>query len=608
MAGSASVGVEVQLLGRPALRRDCEQPYRFRSQKSWALLAYLLLAERPATRSRLAELLFSETEDPLGALRWNLAEVRRGLGDGAVLEGDPVQLELPAGSSVDVHVVTRGAWPEVVGVPSVGDELLEGITVRGASGFESWLATERQHLAAASEAVLHEAAQGLMARGSVAEAVRYARRAAAMSPYDESNRALLIRLLRMSGDDRGAEAEAAAYTRLLDQDLRALPGPVIGSALQEPVPRPAPMTNSVSIEAILESGAAAVAAGATGAGLASLRSAVALADLADERGLQVRARIVLAETLVHSLRGMDEEGVAALFSADRVAEEDGLTGAQAEIRAELGYVDFLRARYDRAERWLRDAEQLATTDAVSAKALTYLGSVQMDRAEYDAGFSSLAAAVELARTADQPRREAFAQTILGRAHLLRGEVDGAREALRRSLELVEKDRWLAFLPWPQAWLGEAELLAGDARSAGALLDQAFARACQLGDPCWEGTSARGLALVAEAQGRTGEAFALLADARARCNRLADPYVWLDAHILDAQCLLGRRHSHPQTSEWVGAMQRLASRTEMREMTVRALVHAAALGSEEAADGAALLAASIDNPVLAEQVREVLLAA
>jgi len=48
-----------------------------------------------------------------------------------------------------------------------------------------------------------------------------------------------------------------------------------------------------------------------------------------------------------------------------------------------------------------------------------------------------------------------------------------------------------------------------------------------------GISARGLALVAAAAGRTGEAFGTLLDARTRSTRVADPYVWLHVHILDA---------------------------------------------------------------------------
>ena len=95
-----SAGVAVHLLGRPRIEVDGASGYRFRSRKSWALLAFLLLAERPPTRSRLASLLFAEADDPLRALRWCLAEVRRGLGPAAVLDGDPVQLTLPPGASV----------------------------------------------------------------------------------------------------------------------------------------------------------------------------------------------------------------------------------------------------------------------------------------------------------------------------------------------------------------------------------------------------------------------------------------------------------------------------------------------------------------------------
>ena len=41
----------VQLLGRPRIDVDGAPGYRYRSRKSWALLAFLLLGERPPTRS-----------------------------------------------------------------------------------------------------------------------------------------------------------------------------------------------------------------------------------------------------------------------------------------------------------------------------------------------------------------------------------------------------------------------------------------------------------------------------------------------------------------------------------------------------------------------------
>ena len=71
----------VHLLGRPRIDRGAAEAYQFRSRKSWALLAYLILSERSAPRSQLASLLFADAKDPVRALRWSLAEIRRALGD-----------------------------------------------------------------------------------------------------------------------------------------------------------------------------------------------------------------------------------------------------------------------------------------------------------------------------------------------------------------------------------------------------------------------------------------------------------------------------------------------------------------------------------------------
>ena len=113
--------------------------------------------------------------------------------------------------------------------------------------------------------------------------------------------------------------------------------------------------------------------------------------------------------------------------------------------------------------------------------------------------------------------------------------------------------------------GEVELARGDVGGAAALLEQAFARACQLGDPCWEGMAARGLALVADANGDSATAFEILADARRRANRLADPYVWLDGYILDAQCTLGLPTWAPRD----GSLGRSTERARLAQRHARA---------------------------------------
>lgn len=588
----------IHLLGQPRIDHEGTDAYVVRSRKSWALLAYLLLAERPPSRARLASLLFAETEDPLRALRWNLSELRRALGPAVDLAGDPVVLRLPPNATVDVSVVQHGSWEDALDLYGFGAGLLEAFTVRDGAAFDSWLLAEQRHIAAATEAIMHEAALSMLSRDRIEDAIEQAVRLVAVSPLDENHHALLIRLYRLAGDTEAAERQHALTVTQLRDELGIEPGAVIEAALREPRRRATPVADDASIYAILEVGTAAVAAGALGAGVESLRAAVRMADSGAPAGLRLESRLVLAEALIHSLGGLDEEGLASLHEAHEIALAEGDVSLVGTARTELGYVDFLRGRYDRSDHWLTQALDVAADDqAIRTKALMYLGSVESDRADYPRAVSLLTEADELAVANCEPRRSAYAASMLGRIHLLRGDLDAAADHLDRSIRLANTDHWLAFVAWPQALLGEVQLASGQGREATKTFEQAFARACQLGDPCWEGISARGLALATAAGGDVTGAFAGLLDARARGRRLADPYIWLDAYILDALCALGVTHRHPKTAVWADEMNRLAARCGMRELHVRALGHQAALGLAGAGASAALLAADIDNPAL-----------
>ena len=345
--GRGSVSLTVQLLGRPQLRRAAGEPYRFRSRKSWTLLAYLVMTDRAPTRGQLASLLFAEADDPMRALRWSLSEIRRGLGDGGALDGDPVVLSLAADTVVDVDVLLRGSSAEAVRLPGLGADLLDGFAVPNAPALATWLLSEQRHVAAATEAVLHEAALGAMSRGDLDVAVAYAARVAAMNPLDENHHALVIRLYRLLGDDRAAQRQYAICRETFQRELGVPVGPAVASAMHETRREPGEVDAS-ALEALIEAGAAAVTAGASDAGVQSLRTAARLADSRRPPALRVRARLVLAEALIHALRGLDEEGLAALFEADEIARGHHLADAVADARCELGYVDYLRARYERA--------------------------------------------------------------------------------------------------------------------------------------------------------------------------------------------------------------------------------------------------------------------
>src|SRR5215207_8050907 len=147
------MAVVIDLLGPPRIAHGSEESRAPQGRKSWALLAYLLLAARPPSRDRLAELLFPDADDPLGALRWSLSDLRRVLGADCSLGGDPVVLLLPSTAVVDVDVVRGGRWDEALDVPGLGRPLLEGVGVSGSAAFEIWLITERRRLNGAAEAI-----------------------------------------------------------------------------------------------------------------------------------------------------------------------------------------------------------------------------------------------------------------------------------------------------------------------------------------------------------------------------------------------------------------------------------------------------------------------
>jgi len=384
---------------------------------------------------------------------------------------------------------------------------------------------------------------------------------------------------------------------LFVKELGSPPGLTVRAAFLSH-PETAPRgTDVAAVHAIIEAGAAAMAAGAPEAGVVSLRSGVAVADSLAGPHLRASSRLALAAALVHAVRGEDEEGAVVLHETIEIAQEAEDDDLEARARVELGYIDMLAARYDRSEKWLA-LDMLHTSDpGILARSHSYLGCVQSDRADYKPARETLNAAVEYSRLAGDRRQEAYAASLLGRLDFLLGDLDSATRTLNESIELGQSDAWLAFLPWPQALLGEVHIERGDHHSASRILEQAFARACQIGDPCWEGMSGRGLALLAEARGDTKQAFAVLDDAADRCSRLSDTYIWAEAYILDTQCSLGLLHGHEQTMDWTSKLYDLVTRTGMRELQVKAMIHRTKGGGENEHRAAGNLAEDISNPRL-----------
>ncbi|MEU4291388.1 BTAD domain-containing putative transcriptional regulator [Kribbella sp. NPDC026596] len=579
----------IRLLGPPTVEAPGRQP---RGRKAWGLLGYLLLAERPPSRRRLAEMFFADAEDPLGALRWTLAELRRAIGVPELLTGDPVVTTLDDATPVDVLRLEEDSL-----LTSRG-ELLEGVELGSCPEFESWLLVERRRVAAAIEARLRQRAISLLAAGRAADAIPFAAQAVAANPHEQGNHELLVRSLAASGDRAAALRQIALCTDLFRREL----GVEVTSSLQEaatatPDPAP-PLSGRAAAVSQLQAGRAAIVAGAVDAGLQCLRQAAALAVQCHDKTLEARALAALGGALVHAIRGHDEEGAIVLHEALLVAEEAGERATSVLALRELGFIEVQAGRRKTGEDSLTKAQALAETDAEHAAILGVRGMNASDRSDYAAAFEHLGASVELAARCGDRRQQAWSLSLVGRAHLLRSEYDEAASALNETLDLVQQERWIAFQPWPQALAAELDLYAGKLDTAFDGFEQAWALGCQLGDPCWEGMAGRGLALLNAKRGDHPAAAQWLDLALTRASTEPDRYQWVHAHVLDAAITEAlARSDHERARILAAQLSALAARCDLRELLVRAQLHLSRLGDPRAATSARTLSTTIDNPAL-----------
>jgi DNA-binding SARP family transcriptional activator len=588
------MSLTIRLLGSPRIERDGESVAGPRGNKAWALLAYLLLSPQPPSRRKLADLLFTDADDPLGALRWNLAQIRGALRQPGALRGDPVELALEPGIEVDLRRVRATVLPEADDLDHFTGELLEGMSFGASSAFEAWLTVERCHFAATAQALLLERAQAELGAGHAATAARLATALLELNPLEELHHEILVRSLVAAGDRDAALARVEACEKLLRHDLGSAPV----SRLREMV-RAAGDDRSSSVGGMaaargqLDAGKAAIGAGASDVGLESLRRACAAAESCRDDHLHARAQLALGSALVHTMRAYGEAAVA-LHKAIEVARRIGANAIAATAHRELGFVDVQAGRRERADAWLAQAaEDAAGWDEELASIAAVRGMSLSDSARYEEALESFEESIERAGRCEHRRQIAFSLALTGRVHVLTGRHRQAREALERSLELVEEEKWIAFLPFPEAMLAHVDLREGRVEQAGAALEHAFTIACQIADPCWEGIACRGLGLVEAARGRSPQALAWLVDGRARCTRIAHPYQWIHGWVLDGMCSIG--HRDERVGGWIDELESLASRTGMRELLFRAYVHRARRGDTRARDAAGLLGPEIDNP-------------
>lgn len=556
--------LELFLLGRPRAARDGRPVDGVRGTKAWALLAHLLLADGPVSRQRLAALLFPDAADPAAALRWNLSQLRRGLGVG--LDGDPVTLTLPPGTWVDAAVLAHGEASEAAAVAGPAQQLLAGVSFGDNEPFTLWLEGERRHLVTLAADVLREAALLELSRGAPGEAVKLAERVVQLAPLDENAAVLLVRSLREAGRPTEALAVADATADRLRDDLGMQPSSALWSTAHASTGGRGGSGGRAAIQAQLEAGEAALAAGATNAGLDALREAVGGSRAIDEPDLLARSLTALGSALIHTVRGSDQDGIALLHEAIPHSRSADLPPVSARAHRELGYVDMLRGRYERARRWFTKAvDQAAGDDEELSWIAAFAGAARTDVADYAAASELLDEAVARARVAEAHEAAAMAHSMRGRMRLLREDASGARDDLDRSIEIARHLAWRSFQPWPQSMRAEVARSSGDLDGAMAMLQPALATGRQIGDPCWESMALRGLGLTTVAQGALTEGLQLLEDAPRQCRRLPDTYLWVEVYGIDALADATSSHGMSSAATWIQRLEEASTSHGMRAL-------------------------------------------
>ena len=598
------MSLRVRLLGRPRVEDEAGQPCQPpRGRKSWAVLGRVALAERPLTRAELAAELFCDADDPLGALRWCLADLRRCCRDPQLLRGDPVQLA--AGSLwLDVWALWEGSLPAA----DIGGELLAGAEPRDCPAFDMWLMLARGRCAARSREELHQAALRLLAAGDAEAAAELAGRSAAQDALDEGAQELFLRALVAAGHPARAAVHLASCEAALAREGIAASPALRAAAFAPPATPRAGVRAGVVAASLLRAGTAALDAGSADAGVETLRRAAEEAGRAGDPRLEADVLRALGSALVHSLRGFDGEGAVVLhraLTAARTADArtaGGGDGGQlaADILRELAFVDVQAGRHASAARALREALALADgcgDAALRARVLALRGMNEADQGRHDSAVRLLDQSAEAAASADSTRQEAWSLGLMARSLLLAGQAGQARAAAERSMTICHRERWNAFLPWPQALRAHCLAGAGQWDEARDDAEQAFALACQLGDPCWEGMAGRALAVLALHAGDRAGASEWIIDARRRSDRVPDRYVWVSAFVALGHLEIAASHQPDLVRPLARRLYQDALRMDLPEFIAWALIYQAEAGEPDGLPLARTIAGQVTNPGL-----------
>jgi DNA-binding SARP family transcriptional activator len=554
------MGVSIRLLGRPEIIDDSGICQSLKGQQSWALLARILLGDHPLDRHEIASELYPETADPLASLRWCLADLRRALGSSDVLTGDPIVANLPPSTTIDLNSLDSAD----LNLDSLGP-FLDGINPRTSPALESWLLVQRERYSSLIGARVRRETMQAISMGNYSRGSELAELGVRRNPLDEGAHILLLKCFTLAGLFDAAKNHLLNTETVFIAELGVKPtAAVYSAALQNISARPEGISPRAVIRSLIDSGKAALSAGAIETGVDCLRRAAVDAEQCKDQDLYAESLLQLGSALIHSIRGYDDEGAVFLRQAAEVAKNCDNASILTESYSELGYVDALAGRRPSATFHLKEALKLTDDHASLAGIYGVMGFNLIDWGKFEEGLNNYEISLEHARLSSDRRREAFSLGLGGWGQIAAGNMELAQTWLTDSLKLIEELNWLSFSPWPRALLLETKLKSDhNPASLRSDIEQVYALSCQLGDPCWEGVSARVMSLSFSANEEFDPAIEWLQKGLISCVRETDIYVALLVDILAIKCdLLAQSGQYSEAANTARELLPLAAKTHM----------------------------------------------
>jgi DNA-binding SARP family transcriptional activator len=558
----------VQLLGRPRARLDGVEVGAPKGAKVWGLLAYLAASERSHPRSELAELLFGEAADPLGALRWNLAAARRLLDRPDAFKGDAIRLDR---SDIEVDTVRLDAGD--VGMLLAGEsgwELLAGLTFPDSPVFELWLISERQRLRRRALSLMREVSLEAFARGDHDRAIRAATNLVTAEPFDEGHHALLIRTLALSGEHAAARRQFEQCATFLRRELQTEPGPAVFAAahLATFPGKPSSRPDYDEVCARMNVAWQSFLAGAIDHGIDMARSTVMLSDGHGDSTLRVIGRVYLAAMLNMAVRGWDET-VTTAAAALHLAEQDGMETEQGIARGVLAGGELMRGDYRVALDHAAAGAKVSDDPGALALNFAFMSAVESDTGQFGQARGHALEAVSLAERSGDPVRMAYAYSYAAHADILVGRYESARPHVERAIESCSSV--LVLKPWPMTMLAEIQVHAGDIGGSVVTATRADGLAIATAMSYQRALAQRALALGEAAAGDDAAALGRLALALGHARRTSGQgysFHWPVAWVLESLACIAARSQPTEAQRWAVALKDHAAATGMTSFATR----------------------------------------